>query len=134
MSHGHDQHPLHSHGQHGPTRPGACCAGGHGAGQAATVRDPVCGMAVDPADAKGGSATHGGQAYHFCSSGCRAKFEADPARYLQPETASAAAPAPEGAIYTCPMHPQIRQDHPGTCPLCGMALEPAMPAAAGADA
>ena len=127
MSHGHDQHPLHSHGQHGSTRPGACCAGGHGAGQAATVRDPVCGMAVDPADAKGGSATHGGQAYHFCSSGCRAKFEADPERYLQPETTSAAAPAPEGAIYTCPMHPQIRQAGPGTCPLCGMALEPEMP-------
>ena len=126
MSHGHDQHPLHSHGQHGPTRPGACCAGGHGDGQA-TVRDPVCGMAVDPATARGGSAVHEGQAYHFCSSGCRAKFEADPERYLQPETASAAAPTADSAIYTCPMHPQIRQAGPGTCPLCGMALEPEMP-------
>jgi len=127
MSHEHDQHPLHAHGQHGPSKPGACCTGGHGHAEAASMRDPVCGMAVDPAKARGGSATHDGATYFFCSSGCQAKFKADPARYLQPRDAAPVAPAPEGTIYTCPMHPEIRQSGPGTCPLCGMALEPEMP-------
>ena len=63
--------------------------------------------------------------YYFCSAGCREKFVADPARFLQ-ASAGAAPPKPvrSSAIYTCPMHPQIRQDHPGNCPICGMALEP----------
>lgn len=64
---------------------------------------------------------HAGVVYHFCSAGCRTKFAADPERYLQPQTA---APVLAGAIYTCPMHPQIRQEGPGSCPICGMALEP----------
>jgi len=85
------------------------------------VTDPVCGMTVDPATAKGGSAVHGGVTFHFCSAGCRAKFVADPQRWLAP------APAPDPADtreYTCPMHPEVVQIGPGSCPLCGMALEP----------
>ncbi|WP_067732897.1 heavy metal translocating P-type ATPase [Novosphingobium naphthalenivorans] len=90
------------------------------AGEAA--RDPVCGMTVDPATAKH-HAEHGGQDYVFCSAGCRAKFEADPERYLHPQAEPEQAAQP-GAVWTCPMHPEIRQDHPGACPICGMALEP----------
>jgi len=67
--------------------------------------------------------SHQGHPYYFCSSGCRNKFAADPARYLSTTPASA-APLPSGTIYTCPMHPQIRQVGPGACPICGMALEP----------
>jgi Cu+-exporting ATPase len=82
--------------------------------------DPVCGMTVDPHTAKH-QASHHGQPYYFCSAGCKTKFAADPQKYLgkrDPE------PVVEGAIYTCPMHPQIRQVGPGHCPICGMALEP----------
>ncbi len=90
----------------------------------ALVKDPVCGMSVDPATAKH-KADHAGATYYFCSAGCRGKFVADPAKYLAPATEPATPKsAPSGAIYTCPMHPQIRQDHPGACPICGMALEP----------
>ena len=95
------------------------------------LRDPVCGMTVDPASSKH-QTTHQGRVFHFCSNGCREKFMADPARYMAP--AMEPPPAPGGTIYTCPMHPQIRQDHPGACPLCGMALEPLAPTAeAGED-
>jgi Cu+-exporting ATPase len=88
------------------------------------VRDPVCGMTVDPAAAKHRH-EHQGHTYSFCSATCATKFAADPARYLDKDLA-AAEPAPEGTIYTCPMHPQIRQIGPGSCPICGMALEPEM--------
>jgi len=92
-----------------------------------TATDPVCGMPVDPARTPH-HATHAGSDYHFCSARCREKFEADPAHYLSPKPVAAPAPpAPVGTIYTCPMHPQIRQTGPGTCPICGMALEPEMP-------
>ncbi len=86
--------------------------------------DPVCGMSVDPATAKH-HADYQGKTYYFCCNGCRTKFAADPEKYLGKR-----APAIEGAIYTCPMHPQIRQVGPGACPICGMALEPEMPSAA----
>jgi len=89
----------------------------------------VCGMPVDPARTLH-HATHAGSDYHFCSARCREKFVADPMHYLSPKPAIAPAPAPPapvGTIYTCPMHPQIRQEGPGTCPICGMALEPEMP-------
>jgi Cu+-exporting ATPase len=86
--------------------------------------DPVCGMKVDPHTAKH-RATHAGRPYYFCSAGCREKFVADPMRYLA-KHATAPAPVPEDAIYTCPMHPQIRQLGPGSCPICGMALEPVL--------
>jgi Cu+-exporting ATPase len=72
--------------------------------------------------------SHKGVAYHFCSGGCRTKFAADPAKYLAPSPSHAEA-VPEGTIYTCPMHPEIRQPGPGSCPICGMALEPEMPTA-----
>ncbi|HEX6102127.1 MAG TPA: YHS domain-containing protein, partial [Alphaproteobacteria bacterium] len=94
----------------------------------ASVKDPVCGMAVDP-HATAHRATHQGHTYYFCSEGCRTKFLADPARYLAPELEPAPAAAPEGTIYTCPMHPQIRQVGPGSCPICGMALEPVLASA-----
>ena len=88
------------------------------------MKDPVCGMTVDPATAKH-RAAHAGQTYFFCSAGCKNKFEADPTAYFgEKAEVPAAKPAPEGAIYTCPMHPQIRQPSPGNCPICGMALEP----------
>jgi Cu+-exporting ATPase len=90
--------------------------------EAGSAIDPVCGMSVDPHTTPHRH-THQGQPYYFCSAGCRSKFAADPARYLAP-TAASATPVPAGAIYTCPMHPQIRQVGPGACPICGMALEP----------
>jgi Cu+-exporting ATPase len=98
---------------------------GHADDGGAAAIDPVCGMTVDPARTTH-HADHAGRVYHFCSAGCRAKFAADPERYLAPKAPKAAAPAsaPEGAIYTCPMHPEIRQVGPGPCPICGMALEP----------
>ena len=83
--------------------------------------DPVCGMKVDPATAAE-SSDYKGTRYYFCMPGCRQKFEADPIKYLSPAAPPSAMPA--GTIYTCPMHPEIRQDHPGACPKCGMALEP----------
>ena len=84
------------------------------------VIDPVCGMTVDPHTAKH-RADYRSHTYYFCSTGCREKFVADPQKYLG---ARQAETVPEGTIYTCPMHPQIRQIGPGSCPICGMALEP----------
>jgi P-type Cu+ transporter len=90
------------------------------------VIDPVCGMTVDP-HASPHRHNHHGHAYYFCSAGCRGKFAADPEKYLGPRPAE--PPVPAGATYTCPMHPEIRQSGPGTCPICGMALEPEIAAA-----
>jgi Cu+-exporting ATPase len=105
-----------------------CCGGGHDhsghdhhtAGEA-SVRDPVCGMTADPATSKH-RFDYRGEAYHFCSAGCRTKFVADPEQYLNKSRPN--ADVAERTIYTCPMHPQIRQIGPGSCPICGMALEP----------
>jgi len=121
-------HTPHTHGHPPAQHPAksACCSG-HATARTdddTHVTDPVCGMKVDPL-ITAHHAEHAGQAYHFCSAGCRTKFLADPERYLHP--AAAAAPAPAGTQYTCPMHPEIVQDGPGTCPLCGMALEPMLP-------
>jgi Cu+-exporting ATPase len=88
-----------------------------------TAIDPVCGMTVKTAGATN-TTVHDGHTYYFCSATCLAKFAADPARYLKSE-AGAAPTAPAGTIFTCPMHPQVRQVGPGSCPICGMALEPA---------
>ena len=83
-------------------------------------------MMVDPHTTQH-RATHASRTFYFCSAGCQRKFEADPSRYLSPEQAkSADEPISEGAVYTCPMHPEVRQTSPGSCPICGMALEPAM--------
>ena len=106
----------------------SCCQGSASKDTAgARAIDPVCHMTVDLATAKHRH-EHAGETYYFCCGGCREKFAANPSRYLEPEkhTASAAA-VPEGTIYTCPMDPQIRQVGPGTCPICGMALEPELP-------
>ncbi|HET9904221.1 MAG TPA: heavy metal translocating P-type ATPase [Xanthobacteraceae bacterium] len=92
----------------------------------AAARDPVCGMTVDPHTTPH-RAQHGGRNYSFCSAGCRSKFLADPGKYLG--EARAAELVPEGTIYTCPMHPEVRQVGPGSCPICGMALEPELPGA-----
>ncbi|WP_156938661.1 YHS domain-containing protein, partial [Mesorhizobium sp. LNHC252B00] len=158
----HSDHDHHTHGAHG----GGCCAAkGTGGGSDAVLRDPVCGMAVEPAAGKPTS-EHGGRLYHFCSERCRSKFKAEPgshliavdpvcgmsvdradARYFvrhegqgfyfcsagckakfeaAPQTylgdGPAPAPMPKGTQYTCPMHPQIIRDKPGSCPICGMAL------------
>ena len=98
---------------------------GSGSPPPGTVKDPVCGMTVDPQTSPH-HAEHAGATHHFCSAGCRAKFIAEPGKYLDPKPAEPALARP-GSMYVCPMHPQIRQDHPGTCPICGMALEPEMP-------
>ena len=89
-----------------------------------TATDPVCGMTVKTADARN-KAQHDGHTYYFCSPRCLAKFTAEPLRYLKPAAAPAAPAVKPGTIYTCPMHPEIRQAGPGSCPICGMALEPA---------
>src|SRR5574340_692624 len=87
--------------------------------------DPVCGMSVDEQTAAA-NAEYEGERYYFCSTHCLHKFEAAPARYAHPRE----QPAPQALVYTCPMHPEVRQDGPGACPKCGMALEPLMPAPA----
>ncbi|HTV84257.1 MAG TPA: heavy metal translocating P-type ATPase [Dyella sp.] len=89
-----------------------------------SVKDPVCGMTIDPA-ATPHHAQHDGHTYHFCAAGCRQKFIANPPAYLHGQRTPEGAMA--GAVYTCPMHPQVQQDGPGDCPKCGMALEPMMP-------
>lgn len=95
-------------------------------GSAAAV-DPVCGMTVNPASAAG-SFEYDAQTYYFCSKGCLDKFRAEPDRFLEFPPQVKSKPAPQkfrsSAEYTCPMHPEIRQDKPGSCPRCGMALEP----------
>jgi Cu+-exporting ATPase len=105
--------------------------GDHGA--AVQVTDPVCGMAVDPTTAKH-QAEHGEKNYFFCSAGCREKFLADPGKYIaqvdahsghdQPNATPMDMQGSSDVIYTCPMHPEVRQKGPGHCPICGMALEP----------
>ncbi len=117
-THGHSHAHVHGHG-------GGGCE--HKTTQAADAaktlaKDPVCGMSVDPHTAKH-RAEHGGRTYYFCSAGCRTKFVADPQKFLARGEAPPKPVAP-GTIYTCPMHPQIRQIGPGSCPICGMALEP----------
>jgi P-type Cu+ transporter len=103
----------HDHAGHGPHDP-------HADGNA-KVRDPVCGMSVDPATSPH-RFDYRGETFHFCSAGCQTKFAADPQKYLDQSRPKAAVL--EGTIYICPMHPQIRQVGPGNCPICGMALEP----------
>jgi Cu+-exporting ATPase len=106
MAQAHQHHPAHAHSH--PVAEG--------------VRDPVCGMTVDPHTAKYRH-DYKGHTYYFCCAGCRTKFAADPEKYLSPDERKA-EPVPAGTIYTCPMHPEIRQQGPGACPICGMALEP----------
>lgn len=89
-------------------------------------KDPVCGMSV-MADATSPHVSHNGTDYYFCSAACKEKFLTSPERFISPQVESASPPSEPGAIYTCPMHPEIRLDHPGVCPKCGMTLEPVLP-------
>jgi Cu+-exporting ATPase len=118
-SHGADAHAGHHQGA-GETA-ASCCGGTHDATPAAVAIDPVCGMSVTIATAKHRFA-YRGQDYFFCGKRCRERFEAEPEKFLQPKQPEPEAPA--GTIYTCPMHPEVRQVGPGSCPICGMALEP----------
>ncbi len=114
-SHDHAAHAGHAHHGHEHS---------HGLPAAELAVDPVCGMTVDPHTATLKS-DHGGRTHYFCSAGCKTKFDANPAKYLD-KAAHPPEPVPEGAIYTCPMHPEVQQVGPGSCPICGMALEPMM--------
>ncbi len=132
LDHAHGRHARNSahagHHQGAAAPVAACCGGQHGDAEkskattaATTAIDPVCGMRVDPATATHRT-THKSEDYFFCSGRCRERFDAEPEKFLQPRQAEPASPA--GAIYTCPMHPEVRQVGPGACPICGMALEP----------
>ena len=104
------------------------CCSGHAHPHAPTAEeiaiDPVCGMKVKVATAKN-TTVHEGETYYFCNPKCLQKFTAEPDRYLKPAEAAPVPAVPAGTIFTCPMHPEIRQVGPGSCPICGMALEPA---------
>ncbi|HJP99839.1 MAG TPA: heavy metal translocating P-type ATPase [Rhodanobacteraceae bacterium] len=133
--HDHDRHNGHGHAR-------SCCGGAameanaaHGDAwtkpTAQSAIDPVCGMTVDPHTSKH-RAVHAGHAYHFCSARCREKFVAGPEHYLSLDGGThdaTEAKVPAGTVYTCPMHPEVRQIGPGHCPKCGMALEPLLPTA-----
>ena len=120
----HHDHAKHTHPQahhHPPEAP-----------ESDSLKDPVCGMAVTARSEH--HVEHAGRPYYFCSAKCLTKFVAEPARHVGDAVAPAGAltaaeqpPAVAGTIYTCPMHPEIRQDHPGNCPKCGMTLEPVLP-------
>jgi Cu+-exporting ATPase len=114
----HDHHEHHhSHAAHAPAD----------APHGTIVRDPVCGMDVDTRTASN-RLELGDSTYYFCSARCLEKFRADPERYLNPEKGDQpATEAAPGTVWTCPMHPEIRRDGPGQCPICGMALEPLEP-------
>lgn len=88
-------------------------------------KDPVCGMAVTEKSAH--QSVHEGRTFYFCSAKCQGKFVANPEQYLAPAATSDQPSTATGAVYTCPMHPEIRQNHPGNCPKCGMTLEPLLP-------
>jgi heavy metal translocating P-type ATPase len=125
MSGSHDAKQDHSHRQHEHHH-----GGGHSElSPELTVKDPVCGMSVDPASATH-KVTYNGATYYFCSERCRSKFMAEPTRYIlggAPRTKPDLEKSSSGTVWTCPMHPQIRRDEPGSCPICGMALEPELP-------
>ncbi len=118
-------HHAHNPAQQDQASGKSCCSGhDHGAQKQAQdhkMKDPVCGMMVDPHTAKHRH-EYRGHTYYFCNPKCREKFIADPEKYLAGEKPKENVPA--GTIYTCPMHPEIRQVGPGSCPICGMALEP----------
>jgi Cu+-exporting ATPase len=127
------EHQSAGHSSHAPA-PGASASPAKAdhddhhahAGSGDGVRDPVCGMTVDP-HATAHRQSHAGHTYYFCSAGCQAKFAADLRKYLEPDIGKPLPErVPQGTIYTCPMHPEIRQSGPGHCPICGMALEPVL--------
>ena len=110
-----DMHAHHHHGSHPPAEPAS----------PKDLKDPVCGMTVTEQSEH--KLTHEGRPYYFCSAKCQGKFAANPLQYLVSTAPEDTVPEPAGTIYTCPMHPEVRQDHPGICPKCGMTLEPIIP-------
>ena len=110
-----DIHVHHHHGSHPPAEPAS----------PKDLKDPVCGMTVTEQSEH--KLTHEGRPYYFCSAKCQGKFAANPLQYLVSTAPEDTAPEPAGTIYTCPMHPEVQQDHPGNCPKCGMSLEPIIP-------
>ena len=110
-----DMHAHHHHGSPPPAEPAP----------PTDLKDPVCGMNITEQSEH--QWTHAGRPYYFCSAKCQSKFAANPLQYLVSVAPADTAPEPAGTIYTCPMHPEVRQDHPGTCPKCGMTLEPIIP-------
>jgi Cu+-exporting ATPase len=120
--HSHHDHDGHEHHHDHGSGQGVHHASGTGD---KPFTDPVCGMKVGPDPAR--EIRHEGQTYHFCSTKCMDKFQVSPQQYTRPVSHEPAAAAPEGTIYTCPMHPEIRQPQPGNCPICGMTLEPMLP-------
>ncbi len=123
--HGHHQGEAHGHKhEHSHTHDHSCCSvDSKKKSESLLVTDPVCGMQIDPKTAKGGSSTFQGMDYFFCNPKCKTKFDAEPEKYLTKKDVVGSAEDKE-KIYTCPMHPEIRQKGPGNCPICGMALEP----------
>ncbi len=122
--HGANQHHHsveHEHDRHAPHHEGHFADDG----AEAPLRDPVCGMSVTKTS--NFHSEHNGKPYFFCSQACLTKFQAAPSKYVEPSTSEPLPSTPDGTIYTCPMHPEIRQDHPGQCPKCGMTLEPVLP-------
>src|SRR4051812_24025012 len=113
-------HGAHAH--HGQN-PGGCGCGSKAAPTEGTAKDPVCGMGVMIEGAQH-KAEFRGQTYYFCCNGSRSKFDAEPQKYLAAKSEAPTPAAHQDALYTCPMHPEIRQVGPGACPICGMALEP----------
>jgi Cu+-exporting ATPase len=109
---------------------GAGCSERHSTAGPLQTTDPVCGMTVDPAAGKP-EWQHQDKTYYFCSQGCRSKFQADPWFYLSGAHQNRAPAQEEGTQYTCPMDPEVIQDEPGACPICGMALEPMVGVASG---
>lgn len=127
---------MATHDQHSREPAGHRHIGQRHGSAAGSVRDPVCGMMLDPATAPY-RLEHQGLTNFFCSESCLEKFRLAPAWYLaaaEPQHPEQPKPAPVVTLWTCPMHPQILRKGPGSCPICGMALEPIMPAATGAEA
>ena len=114
----------HSHNHTHETLNHSCCSDSQEKTNQNLVIDPVCGMKIDPATAKGGKSSFEGSEYFFCNPKCKDKFDANPHAYLHKSPVPLVLAADLERIYTCPMHPEVKQNGPGSCPICGMALEP----------
>jgi len=120
-NHVHEADGTHAGHRHATEAHASSSGGKHGEGDGDFAIDPACGMRVNRENARHRFAQRGEQ-YFFCSARCRERFAAEPEKFLQPKHLEPAAP--EGSIYTCPMHPEVRQVGAGSCPICGMTLEP----------
>ncbi len=121
--HSYDHGHVHSH-DHGNSQ--EYPAVNNGEAKPTALKDPVCGMTVT--DHSAHQSAHMGRTFFFCGTKCKTKFDANPMQYMGEHAEKPkASPAAVGTIYTCPMHPEIQQDHPGNCPKCGMTLESLIP-------